>query len=114
MSESLSASTRTRAAQTDNPSLGFRHILPVHPLRAYETTCCLRVALAGVGMEDRPIIGNGVELGTGSVIIGNVTIGAGARIGANAVVTSDVPPGATSVGVTARPLVKHALERKHA
>ena len=45
-----------------------------------------------------------VHIGTGARIIGPVTVGAGARVGANAVVVSDVPGGATVVGVPARPL----------
>jgi serine O-acetyltransferase len=49
-----------------------------------------------------PIIGDGVFIGTGAVVLGEVTIGDGARIGANAVVLCDVPPGATAVGSPAR------------
>jgi serine O-acetyltransferase len=44
-----------------------------------------------------------VNIGTGAKVIGNVRIGAGATIGANAVVVEDVPPGATVVGMPARP-----------
>jgi serine O-acetyltransferase len=40
--------------------------------------------------------------GAGSRVIGGITVGRGARVGANAVVISDVPPGATAVGVPAR------------
>jgi len=54
--------------------------------------------------ERTPIIGDNVFIGAGAVIVGAVTIGDGARIGANAVVLSDVPPGATAVGVPARVL----------
>jgi serine acetyltransferase len=49
-----------------------------------------------------PVIGDRVEFGAGSSVLGPVKIGAGARIGAGAVVLSDVPPGATVVGVPAR------------
>jgi serine O-acetyltransferase len=45
-----------------------------------------------------------VSIGTGARIIGAVRIGAGATIGANAVVLDDVSPGATVVGVPARPV----------
>jgi serine O-acetyltransferase len=49
-----------------------------------------------------PTIGDDVHIGTGAKILGPVHIGDGARIGANAVVISDVPAGATVVGVPAR------------
>jgi serine acetyltransferase len=48
-----------------------------------------------------PRIGNDVVIGAGARIIGPVTVGDGAAIGANAVVVSDVPAGATAVGVPA-------------
>lgn len=54
------------------------------------------------GNFDGPTIGRRVSVGTGAKILGPVTIGKGAKIGANAVVLSDVPPGATAVGVPAR------------
>jgi serine acetyltransferase len=47
-----------------------------------------------------------VDIGAGAKINGNVRIGAHARIGYNAVVLSDVPSGATAVGVPARNLFK--------
>lgn len=52
--------------------------------------------------NDRPSIGNRVDIGAGAVLIGAITIGDGAVIGANAVVTRDVPPGAVMAGVPAR------------
>jgi serine O-acetyltransferase len=51
-----------------------------------------------------PTIGANVSIGTGSKLVGPITVGAGARIGANAVVVHDVEPGATVVGVPARPV----------
>lgn len=52
--------------------------------------------------RQRPTIGDAVELGTGTVVLGDVVLGKGCRIGANAVVLSDVPAGATAVGLPAR------------
>jgi len=49
-----------------------------------------------------PTIGDFVLVGTGAKLLGPIKIGAGARIGANAVVISDVPAGATAVGIPAR------------
>jgi len=54
------------------------------------------------GLQNRPVIGNGVEIGAGAVIVGPIRVGDGAVIGANAVVTKDVPPGAVMGGVPAR------------
>ncbi len=44
------------------------------------------------------------SLGSGSVILGGLTIGAGAIVGAGAVVTRDVAPGEVVAGVPARQL----------
>lgn len=49
-----------------------------------------------------PIVEDGAYLGAGCRLLGPITIGAGARIGANAVVLTDVPAGATAVGVPAQ------------
>jgi len=52
--------------------------------------------------EEAPIIGERVNIGAGAKLIGNITIGNDASIGANAVVLSDVPEGATVVGIPAK------------
>lgn len=49
-----------------------------------------------------PRIGDGVEIGANTVILGAITIGAGARIGANSLVLADVPAGAIALGSPAR------------
>jgi serine O-acetyltransferase len=54
------------------------------------------------GVLQGPTIGANVAIGTGAKLIGPITIGDGVRIGANAVVVSNVPAGATVVGVPAR------------
>ncbi len=56
-----------------------------------------------------PRIGGHVDIGAGARILGNVSVGDHARIGANAVVLSDVPAGATVVGIPAR-ILKEASE----
>jgi serine O-acetyltransferase len=48
-----------------------------------------------------PRLGDDVYIGTGAKVLGPITVGNGARVGANAVVVSDVPDGATVVGVPA-------------
>jgi serine O-acetyltransferase len=52
--------------------------------------------------EMLPVIEDGADLGSGSCVLGDVTLGAGAVVGANAVVLRSVPPGATVFGVPAR------------
>lgn len=58
-----------------------------------------------VGMRNEwefPVIGDGVFVGAGARVLGGVRLGDGSTIGANAVVISDVPAGATAVGVPAK------------
>lgn len=63
------------------------------------------VTLGGTGKQtgDRhPKVGNGVLLGSGAKILGNVRIGDGSKVGAGSVVLTHVPPHCTVVGVPAR------------
>jgi len=63
------------------------------------------VTLGGTSAEKRkrhPTIGNGVEIGAGSIVLGPIVIGNGARIAAGSVVVKDVPAGATVIGVPGR------------
>ena len=48
-----------------------------------------------------PVIGDGVFVGAGARILGDITVGHGCSVGANAVVLTDVPAGMTAVGVPA-------------
>jgi serine O-acetyltransferase len=51
---------------------------------------------------DAPKLGKRVNVGAGAKLFGNITIGDEASIGANAVVLTDVPAGATAVGIPAK------------
>jgi bifunctional UDP-N-acetylglucosamine pyrophosphorylase/glucosamine-1-phosphate N-acetyltransferase len=55
-------------------------------------------------------VGEGVFLGSDSLLIAPVTIGDGARTGAGAVVRRDVPPGGVAVGMPARVIRRAATE----
>jgi serine O-acetyltransferase len=63
------------------------------------------VTLGGTGKEDgdrHPKIGDGVLIGAGAKVLGNITIGHCSRIAAGSVVLADVPPCKTVAGVPAR------------
>jgi serine O-acetyltransferase len=67
---------------------------------------CLILQQVTIGYGGRipgnPTLGGHVDVGAGAKILGGITIGDHAKIGANAVVLTDVPAGATAVGVPAR------------
>ncbi|CAA7402853.1 unnamed protein product [Spirodela intermedia] len=74
------------------------------------------VTLGGTGkaIGDRhPKIGDGVLIGAGATILGNVRIGAGAKIGAGSLVLIDVPPRTTAVGNPARLIGGKGCPSKH-
>jgi serine O-acetyltransferase len=63
------------------------------------------VTLGGTGKvsgDRHPKIGDGVFIGAGTKVLGNIRIGEGAKIGAGSVVLKDVAPKTTSVGNPAR------------
>lgn len=63
------------------------------------------VTLGGTGNEcgkRHPTLGDGVVVGSGAKVLGNITIGDHVRIGGNSVVVKDVPADCTVVGVPGR------------
>lgn len=48
--------------------------------------------------DEKPIIGDNVNLGSNVVVIGNITIGDNVSVGAGSVITKDVPSNCTVVG----------------
>jgi serine O-acetyltransferase len=68
-----------------------------------------QVTLGGVSLakeKRHPTVRNGVVIGGGAKVLGNITIGQNAKIGANSVVVSDVPDETTAVGIPARVIEK--------
>lgn len=77
----------------------------IHPATVIGDRCGIQhdVTLGNnMNRKGVPKVGNDVYIGTGATILGPVTIGDGARIAANSLIISDVPPGATAIGVPAR------------
>jgi len=63
------------------------------------------VTLGGTGKEEEdrhPKIGNGVLIGAGAKVLGNITVGDCSRIAAGSVVLEDVPTCKTVAGIPAR------------
>lgn len=63
------------------------------------------VTLGGTGKEDddrHPKIGDGVLIGAGAKVLGNISVGHCSRIAAGSVVLEDIPPMKTVAGVPAR------------
>ncbi len=64
-----------------------------------------QVTLGGTGKERgkrHPTLGNGVIVGAGAKVLGNITLGDYVRVGAGSVVVDDVPEYSTVVGVPGR------------
>jgi serine O-acetyltransferase len=67
-----------------------------------DVTIYQNVTLGGTGKQQgkrHPTVGNGVLIGAGARLLGNITIGENCRIGAGSVVLRNVPSNSTIVGV---------------
>lgn len=63
------------------------------------------VTLGGTGKEEEdrhPKIGDGVLIGAGAKVLGNIKVGHCSRVAAGSVVLKDVPPCSTVAGVPAK------------
>lgn len=75
------------------------------------------VTLGGTGKDQgkrHPTLGNNVLVSTGAKVLGPFKVGDGARIAANAVVLSEIPAGATAVGVPAQVVRVHGKKVNYA
>ena len=71
------------------------------------------VTLGGTSSERgkrHPTIGNGVIIGAGAKVLGDILVADNARVGANAVVVRSVPPDVTVVGIPARPVDRDPVQ----
>jgi len=70
-----------------------------------DVTLYQHVTLGGTGKKKHkrhPTLEDGVIVGAGAKILGNITIGQRAQIGAGSVVVKDIPPDSTAVGIPGR------------
>jgi serine O-acetyltransferase len=82
----------------------------IHPDATVGPNCLL---LQQVTLTAGVKLGGHVDVGAGAKIIRPVLIGDHATVGANAVVLSDIPEGATAVGVPARVMHADSEDRAH-
>jgi serine O-acetyltransferase len=84
---------------------GFGVVIGQTAIIGDDVTIYQGVTLGGVSLakgKRHPTIENGVVLGAGSKVLGNITVGENCKVGANSVVIRNVPPECTAVGVPAR------------
>jgi serine O-acetyltransferase len=75
----------------------------IHPDATIGPNCLIfQQVTLGVTTGGAPRLGGHVDIGAGAKVLGSILIADHARVGANAVVLTDIPSGATAVGVPAR------------
>lgn len=83
--------------------IGGVHINPGAVLgRNCNLTHRITIGASALGRVGIPIVGDDVYIGTGAVLVGKIKIGSGAKIAANTLVMTNVPEGATVMGVPGR------------
>ena len=60
------------------------------------------IGSSAMGRKGAPQVGDDVYIGTGATLVGKIRVGSGAKIAANTLVMSNVPEGATVIGVPGR------------
>lgn len=64
------------------------------------------IGTSAMGRKGAPTLGDEVYVGTGASIVGKIRIGRGAKIASNTLVISNVPEGATIMGVPGRIIMR--------
>ena len=62
----------------------------------------ITIGTSAMGRKGAPTLGDEVYVGTGAALVGKIKIGSGAKIAANTLVMTNVPEGATVMGVPGR------------
>jgi serine O-acetyltransferase len=88
--------------------LYFAHIGGIHinPQAIIGRDCDIAhrvtIGASAMGRQGAPVLGDNVYIGTGAVLVGKIKVGSGAKIAANTLVMTNVPEGATVMGVPGR------------
>src|SRR5271154_6209534 len=64
------------------------------------------IGASAMGRQGSPVLGDKVYIGTGATLVGKIKIGSGAKIAANTPVITNVPAGATVMGVPGRIIMR--------
>ena len=97
---------------TIGPGLYIGHIGGVHinPQAVLGRNCNLAhrvtIGASAMGREGSPVVGDDVYIGTGATLVGKIKVGNGAKIAANTLVMSNIPAGATVMGVPGRIIMR--------
>ena len=68
----------------------------------------ITIGASAMGRKGVPVLGDEVYIGTGAVLVGKIKVGNGAKIAANTLVMTNVPEGATVMGVPGRIVMRPA------
>jgi len=97
---------------TIGPGLYIAHIGGVHinPAAVLGKNCDVAhrvtIGASAMGRQGVPVLGDDVYVGTGATLVGKIKIGSGAKIAANTLVITNVPEGATIMGVPGRIIMR--------
>ena len=64
------------------------------------------IGASAMGRQGAPVFGDDVYIGTGATLVGKIRVGNGAKIAANTLVISNIPEGATVMGVPGRIIMR--------
>jgi serine O-acetyltransferase len=64
------------------------------------------IGTSAMGRQGAPVLGDNVYIGTGATLVGKIKVGNGAKIAANTLVITNVPDGATVMGVPGRIIMR--------
>jgi serine O-acetyltransferase len=87
--------------------IGGIHINPQAVLgRNCDVAHRVTIGASAMGRQGAPVLGDDVYIGTGATLVGKIKVSSGAKIAANTLVISNIPEGATVMGVPGRIIMR--------